>query len=135
MPFLGVPVRTGEIVRSRIPIGEQLDGTPLTMPVVTIGGAKDGPTLYLQGGLHGDEMTGIEIARVVIKELDPSKLSGTVVCVPLANVPAHLTRTRGFLHEERWLIDVNRVFPGSAHGLLSERIADVLFNEFARPAD
>jgi predicted deacylase len=55
--------------------------------------------------------------------------------VPLVNVPAHLSRARGFLHEERWLIDINRIFPGNAHGLLTERIAHVIFNEFVLPAD
>ena len=48
-----------------------------------------------------------------------------LVIVPVANVPSYLTRTRGYLHEERWPIDMNRVFPGSRSGLLSQRIASV----------
>src|SRR5262249_46772317 len=62
-------------------------------------------------------------------------VKGTFVAVPLVNLPAYLTRTRGYLNEERWLIDINRIFPGNAHGLLSERIGSVVFNEFLRNAD
>jgi predicted deacylase len=133
--FLDVPVRTGEVVRQRVPIGEFPDGGAVALPVVTIGGARPGPALYLQAGIHGDELTGIAICREAIAGLDPAAIAGTVVAVPVANVPSFLTRTRGFLHEERWLIDINRIFPGNPHGLLTERIADALFNEFARHAD
>lgn len=133
--FLDVPIRPGETIRERVTVGELPDGSPVALPVVTIGGAKPGPTLYLQAGIHGDEQTGIAICRGAITGIDPERVSGTVVAVPVANVPAYLTRTRGFLHEERWLIDINRIFPGNREGLLTERIANVLFTEFASHAD
>ena len=133
--FLDVPVKSGEVTRQRVPIGEFADGGAVSLPVVTVAGRGDGPTLYLQAGIHGDELTGIAICREALQSLDPKQISGTVVAVPVANVPSYLTRTRGFLHEERWLIDINRIFPGNAHGLLTERIAAVLFDEFVRHAD
>lgn len=135
MPFLGVPIRRGEVTKTRVTVGEFADGSPVALPVVTVGGAKDGPTLYLQAGVHGDELTGIEVCRRALAELRPAELSGNVVSIPVANLPSHLTRTRGFVHEERWLIDLNRIFPGNPHGLLTERIAHALFEEFVRPAD
>ncbi|HYI66412.1 MAG TPA: succinylglutamate desuccinylase/aspartoacylase family protein [Candidatus Limnocylindrales bacterium] len=133
--FLDVPVRPGEIVRQRVTIGELPDGGPVALPVVTIGGTRPGPTLYVQAGIHGDELTGIAICREALGGLEPNSIAGTVVAVPVANVPSFLTRTRGFLHEERWLIDINRIFPGNPHGLMTERIADALMNQFARHAD
>lgn len=135
MPYLDVPIRRGEVTKTRVTVGEFSDGSPVALPVVTIGGATDGPTLYLQAGIHGDELTGIEICRRALAEIRPAELSGNVVSIPVANLPSHLTRTRGFLHEERWLIDINRIFPGNPHGLLTERIANVLFEQFVRPAD
>jgi predicted deacylase len=135
MAFLGVSAKPGEVIRARVPIGESADGTAVGLPVAVFHGVRPGPTLYIQAGLHGDELTGVEICRRALGELNPAVLSGTVVSVPLANVPAYLSRTRGFLHEERWLIDINRIFPGNAKGLLSERIANVLFNEFVQHAD
>ena len=133
--FLDVPVRAAEVVRQRVTISELPDGAPVALPVVTIGGVRPGPTLYLQAGIHGDELTGIAICRAALATINPGELAGTLVAIPVANIPAHLTRTRGFLHEERWLIDINRIFPGNPHGLLTERIAHVLFEEFARQAD
>ena len=135
MTFLGVPVKRGEITKTRVSVGELSDGSAVAIPVVTIGGTKPGPTLHIQAGIHGDELTGIEICRRALSTLRPDEIAGTVTVVPLANVPSHLTRTRGYLHEERWLIDINRIFPGNPHGLLTERIANVLFEEFVKQAD
>ena len=135
MPFLGVPIERGAITKRRVAIGELADGSPVALPVVTIGGTRPGPTVHVQAGIHGDELTGIEICRRALATLRPDELAGQVVVVPLANVPSYLTRTRGFLNEERWLIDINRIFPGNAHGLLTERIANVLFEEFVRHAE
>jgi predicted deacylase len=135
VPFLGVSASPGEIVHTRVPIGELADGTPVTLPVVVARGRDAGPTLYVQSGQHGDEQTGIETCRTFIAGLDTGAITGTVVAVPVSNVPSHITRTRGFLHEERWLIDMNRVWPGNAGGLLTERIAHVIFTEFVMHAD
>ena len=133
--FMSVPVKKGEIVRERVPVGELADGTPIALPVVTVGGVNDGPTLYIQAGIHGDESTGIEVCRRVLADLDPEQLAGAVVSVPTANLPAYLTRTRGYLHEERWMIDMNRIFPGNRSGLITERIAARLFEDFVAEAD
>ena len=126
------PFARGKLFGSECTIGELPDGGPIALPVMTIGGVRPGPTLFLQAGMHGDELTGIAICRGAIAGIDPKELAGTVVAIPVANVPAHLTRTRGFLHEERWLIDINRIFPGNPHGLMTERTANVLMDEFAR---
>lgn len=133
--FLGVSAEKGEVTRARVVIGDFSDGSPVTLPVVVARGRKDGPTVYLQAGLHGDENTGIVICQEFLRGLETERLSGTVVAVPIANVPAHLSRTRGFLHEERWLIDANRIFPGNRNGLLSERIAATLLDSFVCKAD
>lgn len=135
MSFLGVTAEPGKRTHARVPIGSHLDGSPVELPVAVIRGVRAGPTLYLQAGLHGDELTGIDICRRVLAELDPAELSGTVVSVPLANPTAHRSRTRGAVNEERGPIDANRVFPGVAGGLLTERIVHTLFDEFVSKAD
>ncbi len=133
--FFGVKAQRGKVVRQRIPVGALGDGTPITLPVIAIGGKDDGPTMYFQGGLHGNEVTGIEVLRGMLARIDPGELRGTVVCVPIANPPAFITKTRGFALEERGPFDMNRIFPGTAKGVLSERIVHVLFNEFVLKAD
>jgi uncharacterized protein len=135
VPFLGVDPQPNEMRRERVAIGQFADGSPVDVPVVVIRGAADGPTAYLQAGIHGDEVTGIEVCRRVVASLDPATLRGTVVAVPIGNVPAYRNRSRSFLDEERGPIDMNRVFPGDLAGLLTERIAATLVEEFLRPAD
>ena len=51
--FLAVPTRRGEIVRERVPVGEFPDGSPVRMPVVTIGGV---PVEVLYAGLTPGEI-------------------------------------------------------------------------------
>lgn len=135
MSFLGVSAQPGTRATTRISIGSYADGAPVEIPVAVIRGRPPGPTLYIQAGLHGDELTGIDICRRVLVELDPERLSGTVVSVPLANPPAHRSRTRGAVNEERGPVDANRVFPGADGGLMTERIAHILFDEFVSHAD
>ncbi len=133
--FLGVRVRPGETVRARVPVAELADGTSVTLALTVIGGRQEGPVLYLQAGIHGDEVTGIEILTRACRAVDPGVLHGTIVAVPVVNVPAYLSRTRGFTLEERGPIDMNRIFPGSPHGLLTERLAHLVFHELLLKAN
>jgi predicted deacylase len=135
MTFLGVEPRAGEVQRARVPFGQLADGSPAYIPVVSVAGREDGPTAYLQAGIHGDEITGIEVCRRVLASLDPSAVRGRIVAVPIGNVPAFRNRRRSFVEEERGPIDMNRVFPGDPGGLLTERIAAALVTEFLEPAD
>jgi uncharacterized protein len=73
----------------------------------------------LQGGLHGDEVNGIELLRRMIAEDKVAPTRGAVLVVPLLNV-------FGFLNFSRDLPDgkdVNRSFPGSKGGSLASRVA------------
>jgi len=76
--FLGVRVRPGETVRARVPVAELADGTSVTLPLTVIGGRQEGPVLYLQAGIHGDEVTGIEILTRACRAIDPGVLHGTI---------------------------------------------------------
>jgi uncharacterized protein len=133
--FLDVKFSRDEVIETRVPVAEFADGSPVSLPVVLIEGAHDGPTLFLQAGIHGDELTGIAVCQQVLADIDPAQLSGRVAAVPVVNLPAFLTRTRGWVNEERWLIDLNRSWPGTASGLMTHRIANVLFEQFIKEAD
>lgn len=135
LPYLGVEALPGTVARQRIAIAEFADGSPVTLPVIRFEGAGDGPTVYIQAGIHGDEVTGIQAVWELARLLDPARLRGRVVIVPVANTPAFLTRARGYMLEERILQDANRLFPGNRKGLLSERIVAHLFAGFVLHAD
>ena len=133
--WLGLDCAPGETLFERVPVAEFADGSPVTIPVALIRGAKPGPSAYIQAAIHGDELTGTDAAWRLIASLKPAEMTGDVVVVPVANSPAFLTRSRGFMLEERILQDGNRVFPGNPQGFLTERIVASLFHGFVMQAD
>ena len=88
MTFVGIDPRPGEVRRERVPVGRLADGIDAYVPVVAIGGTADGPTAYLQAGIHGDEVTAIEVLRRVLVAIDPAAVRGRIIAVPIGNVPA-----------------------------------------------
>jgi len=97
------------------------------MPVVVIHGAKEGPTAWISGAVHGDELNGVEIVRRLIQRIDPKESAGTVLAVPVVNV-------FGLVHGSRYLPDrrdLNRSFPGSSKGSSASRLARLFYDEIA----
>jgi len=122
-------VAGGKTASTRLECSELADGTPMTIPVIVAHGAEAGPVLFLKGCQHGDEVMGALMAQEVAGKIDPAHLRGTLLIVPIANVPAYLTRSRGFLLEERGPINLGGSFPGKKDGSLTDRIAYTLFHE------
>jgi predicted deacylase len=76
------------------------------------------------GGIHGDEWLGCEAVRQIVKRIDPEELSGTLVCVPVANPISYGTATRVTPGDG---MNLNRVMPGTRDGgTLSEQLAAAL---------
>lgn len=100
-------------------------------PVIVVHGAKPGPSLCLVAGIHGDEINGVEIVRRVAHGLDPTRLSGTVIGVPIVNVFGYSRGVR-YLPDRR---DLNRYFPGTPRGSIAARIAHGFFADIVRHCD
>jgi len=111
--------------------GIQIAGLSQPTPVLVVNGARSGPTLCLTAAIHGDELNGIEIIRRIMYDLNPKKLSGRVVGIPIVNLPGFEQGSR-YLPDRR---DLNRHFPGRANGSLADRIAYSLFNTIIRHCD
>lgn len=63
----------------------------------------------MTAALHGNELNGIPlIHRLFSQELQLSALHGTVVAVPVTNVPGYLSGVRTFNDG----VDLNRLMPG-----------------------
>jgi predicted deacylase len=110
---------------------ELFEGVPVSTPVLVVNGAKPGPSLCLTAAVHGDELNGIEIVRRVLHDIDPDKLSGSVIGVPIVNV-------QGFRRGSRYLPDrrdLNRYFPGNPKGSAAARIAHALFTDVVAHCD
>ena len=121
----GKAVRRGSRQQIELPISKLVTGTEVSLPVMVVHGAADGPTVWLNAAIHGDEINGVEIIRRVLENLDARSLSGTVLAVPIVNVHGFVTGDR-YLPDRR---DLNRSFPGSARGSLASRIANLLMTE------
>ncbi len=112
-------------------------GGPLRLPVHVIAGSSPGPHLCLMAGQHGDEIRSIWVIKKVLDDLHPEEVSGSVVAVPVANPIAFEGGVRC-----TWMDGVhgdggnlNRVWPGSPDGWITERIANVLWREVISNAD
>ncbi|MFB6155069.1 MAG: succinylglutamate desuccinylase/aspartoacylase family protein [Haloferacaceae archaeon] len=107
------------------------------LPVVVAEGERDGPTLWITAGIHGNEATGVAAAQDVVDEALPGALAGTVVCLPSLN-PAGLRRNvRTSYYDDE---DPNRYFPDPDHESTrppgtQERIDRRLYEAFADSAD
>jgi predicted deacylase len=109
----------GAITRGHVELGHYPDA-PLTSAVMIATGMRDGPTLWVQAGIHGPEVVGqLAIARF-LKRLDLTALSGRIVCLMVAN-------PLGFRGYNRLTpqdgMNLNRVFPGKSDGTVSEQLA------------
>ena len=104
-----------------------------TIPVTVAHGAAPGPTLALIAGTHGYEYPPITALQRLRERLDPAVLSGTVLMVHVANVPAFLGRTVYVSPADG--LNLNRVYPGEPEGSVSERIAHRITTEVIERAD
>ncbi|PID64071.1 MAG: succinylglutamate desuccinylase [Gammaproteobacteria bacterium] len=99
--------------------------TSVAMPVHVINGRQPGPVLVVTATIHGDEINGIEIIRRLLATKILSRLSGTLIAVPVVNVYGFVSQSR-YLPDRR---DLNRSFPGSERGSMAARLADTLISE------
>jgi predicted deacylase len=102
-------------------------------PVITITGAKPGPVLFVNAGVHGGEYPAIEAVIRLGKTLDPQKIAGTIVLMPVLNLLAFRNRTMFVCPVDN--VNPNRVFPGDPSGSYSEQMTHALINEFVVHAD
>lgn len=121
-----MPDRTAEL--SRVPVATLANGHRLELFVHTLRGAGDGPTLGLVGGIHGDEPLGPETVRQVMASIDPARLRGAIVALPVANAYALQALTR---NQPLDMTNLNRIFPGDPDGTITEQLAHVLCEELA----
>lgn len=126
-----VKVRAGTRREVSLPISRLVTGAEVSLPVHVLHGREDGPTLWINAAIHGDEVVGIEIIRRVMAQLDARSIRGTVIAVPIVNVLGVMTGDR-YMPDRR---DLNRSFPGSARGSLASRIAYLFMREVIAKCD
>jgi len=81
----------------------------------------DGPTVLLTGGNHGDEYHGPLALTKFVNGIDAAEVTGRIIVVPYMNHPAFTAATRTSPIDGA---NLNRVFPGSPTGSVTQKIAD-----------
>ena len=133
------PFRVGTASAARGTVGRGAIEVPagadaaLSIPVAVVNGAKPGPVLAVVSGAHGTEYASIVAVERLIQLLDPQAVRGTVILVPLVNVPsfeqkiAHVNPIDGK--------SMNRFYPGKADGTQTERASLAMTKEVVEKSD
>jgi len=104
-----------------------------SIPVAIVHGAKPGPVLALVSGAHGTEYTSIIALENLIGLLNPAEISGTVIIVPLVNIPSferkvpHVNPVDG--------ISMNRMYPGKMEGTQTDRASYLITKQVVEQSD
>jgi len=102
-------------------------------PYLAISGVSSGPVVLVTAGIHAAEYTGIEAAIRLGRSLDPGKVRGTLVVIPLLNRPGFYERSVYVNPEDG--DNLNRLFPGDPKGKWGERFAHRLLTEIVTKCD
>ncbi|MDH3634912.1 MAG: succinylglutamate desuccinylase/aspartoacylase family protein [Gammaproteobacteria bacterium] len=91
---------------------------------------RDGPTILLTGGVHGDEFEGPAALMRLLQNLAAEDINGRIIIIPALNAPALQASSRVSPLD---LVNMNRAFPGDADGgpthMLAQYVEQVLMPE------
>ncbi len=107
---------------------ENASGNETLVPTIVMRGSEPGPVVGVTAAVHGNELNGVTVIQRLVDKLQPVGLKkGTLVAVPIVNVPGYLRHQREF--EDG--VDLNRIMPGKEHGTESQiyayRLLDRIF--------
>jgi predicted deacylase len=134
LEIAGYSVPPGEMLRGEIRALELADGSQMAIPIVLVNGVRPGPRLYIGAGIHGDEVNGIALVTRAVAKVDPEKLAGSIVCVPVQNPLAlqadHRLPLSQFLKSplDQVPADAWTCFPGDENGNIAQVLAATLFS-------
>lgn len=126
-----VEVAAGERRLVSLPMSALANRTPMALPVSVCHAEEDGPTLFVSGAVHGDELTGVAICRKLLAARSIGLKRGTLLVVPIVNAFGFIGHSR-YLPDRR---DLNRSFPGAARGSLAAQLAHLFLKEIVGRSD
>ncbi len=123
-------VPKGEISRFWLRVVNDGMGEPIQVPIMVARGKVDGKTVGITAAVHGNELNGIPVIQRLFNEIDVENLEGTIVGVPIINVPSFLRKKRRFIDGT----DLNHIMPGKENGTVSQiyawRIVEKIIKQF-----
>ena len=73
--------------RTAVRLGEMPGGSAIDVPCTVLRGADPGPTVWVMAARDGDEVHASLVAMALQRILQPEAIAGTVVVMPIGNVP------------------------------------------------
>lgn len=128
-----IEVEPGTRCNTKLSVAKTPVGDEISIPLIIVNGVKEGPRLYVQGGVHSDEVEGFLAIIDVANELYPKKLTGTFIGAPVVNIPGYLHKFQidlsGVHNNPIDQKNLSRVFPGKPDGTTTEQIAYAIINK------
>lgn len=122
----------GEHVFGYLKTAASRSGLSPDFPIHLFAGTEPGPTMLVQGAIHGGEIIGSIAILNFIGKLDPKTLRGNVIAVPVVNRVGFELGERGSRLDGK---DMSRLFPGKKNGSVTDQAAYVYFEEVIRQAN
>lgn len=131
LEVLGKAIPLGKGIQLNLDIAKLHTRTKIEVPIIIERAKEEGPTILITGGIHGDEINGVEIVRQLVAKGYNKPQKGMVICIPVVNIFGFLNQSRQFPDGR----DLNRVFPGTKRGSLASIFAYHLMKEIVPLAD
>jgi hypothetical protein len=122
----------GKKVNGRLLVEHTAGQIPIEIPVTVVMGAEPGKTLVVTGAVHGREIIGPLGIGKVLREIDPSEMSGNLLAIPVANMSAFEFGDRVTLWDGG---NMNRYGMGKEDGTITEQLAYHMFHEVVLKGD
>ncbi|CZF81164.1 Succinylglutamate desuccinylase / Aspartoacylase family protein [Grimontia celer] len=105
------------------------------LPVWVFKGTEPGKNIMITAGVHGDEYNGVLSAQAIARALRGKSLKGCVTIVPTVNLSGMLHHSRDFFSSDPDVScgNLNRHFPGNAHGNEPQRYLDPIWRNLLQP--
>ncbi|MER8383031.1 succinylglutamate desuccinylase/aspartoacylase family protein [Mesorhizobium sp. M1399] len=130
-PYLTFDLDTPGMTTGHLVVPKGDDCEAISLPVFSLN-KGEGPRLLVTGGNHGNELEGPIVARRLVDWLPKAQTCGSVIIVPMLNLPAVQAWSQDSPIDG---LNLNRVFPGRAGGSVTERIADAVSRLLLPKAD
>ena len=84
--ILNTEIKPGSSHKLNFNMAKLYTSTVVEVPVIIERGRKAGPVVLLSGGIHGDEINGVETVRQLIAKKINKPVAGTIIAIPVLNI-------------------------------------------------
>jgi uncharacterized protein len=105
----------------------------LRWPYIAVRGRQPGAAVAVVAAIHGGEYPGILGALRLGRLLDPDRVHGSLLILPIVNISSFWERTAFVTPQDGR--NLNRLFPGRAGGTFGDVLALRLMEDVVGPAD